>query len=69
MYRKPKIKKVLDSYDVTLERLKEIFQLFVIAGIGEKKAWSIIKNPKKLDRYFKMEVEGIDFPEIITQFL
>jgi len=64
-----KIMEVLQRYGSNQERLGEIFQLLVMAGLGERAAWKVIKNPKRLSQFFQMEADRVEFPEIVSRIL
>lgn len=63
----PQIQKVFNKYGCNSERLEEIYQLFVLAGFGEKGTRSIINNPERLEKFLRMEADGVSFPEILSK--
>ena len=60
---------ILKKYGRNQERLEEIYQLLTVAGLGEKVAWKVIKNPKQLSQFFQWEDDEVGFPEIVSKLL
>ncbi|MBM3118801.1 MAG: hypothetical protein FJ006_04490 [Chloroflexi bacterium] len=67
--RDPSIGRVLGQYGRTSEHLKDIWWLLLMTGTGEKKALSIVRNPKLLSRYLQLEAEGNSPIEIVAKLL
>jgi hypothetical protein len=65
----PSILQILKQYNNSPERLKDIYQLLVVAGTGESAALSIIREPKGLSQFLQLESEGMTPLEIAANLM
>jgi len=61
---KPDIVNLLKKYDREPSHIDDIYELLLTSVAGENLASSVVKNPKLLEHYLRMESEGKKSPEI-----
>ena len=65
--KKRKIAEVLERHGSSHEGLKTILQLLIMSGVGDKKAWKVVQNPKLLSQYLQMAADGASPLEIAAK--
>ena len=65
----PSIVQILKQYNNSPERLQDIYQLLVVSGTGESEALSIIREPKRLSQFLRLESEEMTPLEIAANLI